>query len=155
MTKFGKVLSWVAVLLVVVGVVYLLQKQSPVLAPEEIEENVSDRMMEGNFADLVSFSILPNSKVSGVVSYNGAIKGAYFFEANILINVLDQDKNVLLNSNAMATTEWMTVEPVSFEGNIDFTNLPKGPAYIEIRNDNPAGPEEGVEKNVLVPIIIE
>ncbi len=154
MTKFGKVLSWVAVLLVVFGVVYLLQKQSPVLAPEEIEENVSERMMEGNFADLVSFSILPNSKVSGVVSYNGAIKGAYFFEANILINVLDQDKNVLLNSNAMATTEWMTVEPVSFEGNIDFTNLPKGPAYIEIHNDNASGLPEN-DKSVLVPIIIE
>lgn len=154
MTKFGKVLSWVAVLLVVFGVVYLLQKQSPVLAPEEIEENVSERMMEGNFADLVSFSILPNSKVSGVVPYNGAIKGAYFFEANILINVLDQDKNVLLNSNAMATTEWMTVEPVSFEGNIDFTNLPKGPAYIEIHNDNASGLPEN-DKSVLVPIIIE
>lgn len=154
MTKFGKVLSLVVVLLVVFGVVYLLQKKSPVLAPEIAEENVSERMMQGNFADLVSFSILPNSKVSGVVSYSGSIKNAYFFEGNILVNVLDNNKNLLLGGYTMATSEWMTVEPVSFEGNIDFTNLPKGPAYIEIHNDNASDLPEN-DKSVLVPIIIE
>lgn len=154
MTKFGKVLSWVAVFLIVLGGIYLLQKKSEVLAPEDSGQNISERMIEGNFADLVSFSILPNSKVSGVVSYNGSIKGAYFFEGNILINVLDNNKNLLLGGYTMATSEWMTVEPVSFEGNIDFTNLPKGPAYIEIHNDNPSDLPEN-DKNVLVPIIIE
>src|SRR5258706_16150493 len=49
----------------------------------------------GNKDDLISFSIWPNSKVHGVLSYRGVIKGGYFFEANILINILDANKNVL------------------------------------------------------------
>lgn len=33
----------------------------------------------GNKEDLVIFSIAPNSKVNGVVSYYGIVKGGYFF----------------------------------------------------------------------------
>ena len=47
----------------------------------------------GNKEDLISFSILPGSKVHGVMSYRGTVKGGYFFEANILIA---EKKNSLL-----------------------------------------------------------
>ncbi|MEI7765737.1 MAG: hypothetical protein WCI93_04120, partial [bacterium] len=81
------------------------------------------------------------------------IKGAYFFEGNILINILDSNKKTLKSSNAVAKTDWMTIAPVSFEGNIDFTDLPKGSAYFEIHNDNASGlPEK--DKSILIPIII-
>ncbi|MBP9715169.1 MAG: hypothetical protein KBD52_01620 [Candidatus Pacebacteria bacterium] len=108
----------------------------------------------GNKDDLISFSILPNTEVSGILSYQGSIKGAWFFEANIQINILDANKNVIKASNAMAKTDWMTVEPVEFEGNIDFTGLPKGPAYFEIHNDNPSGLSE-YDKSIQIPIIIK
>jgi hypothetical protein len=108
----------------------------------------------GNKDDLVSFSIWPGTKVHGVLSYRGSIKGGYFFEANILINILDANKKVLKQSNAVATTEWMTAEAVDFEGNIDFSLLPKGPAYFEIHNDNASGLPEN-DKSVLIPIVIE
>jgi len=117
-----------------------------------IQEAVAQ--ISGNKDDLISFSILPGTKVHGVVSYNGVIKGGYFFEANILINVLDANKNVLKKSNAMAKGEWMTSGPVSFEGNIDFTGLPIGPAFFEIHNDNPSDMREN-DKSVLIPIVIE
>ena len=54
----------------------------------------------------------------------------------------------------MATSEWMTAGPISFEGNIDFTGLPKGQAYFEIHNDNASGLPEN-DKSILIPIIIE
>lgn len=54
----------------------------------------------------------------------------------------------------MAKTDWMTVEPVEFEGNIDFTGLTKGPAYFEIHNDNPSGLPEN-DKSIQIPIIIK
>ena len=108
----------------------------------------------GNVDDLVSFSTWPGEKVHGLVSYHGVIKGAYFFEANIVINILDANKKLLKGSNAMATGEWMTSGPVSFEGKIDFTALPKGPAYFEIHNDNPSDMREN-DKSVLIPIVIE
>jgi len=110
--------------------------------------------ISGNKDDLVSFSILPNSKVHGVVSYRGVVKGGYFFEGNILINILDINKNSLKKSHADATTDWMTAGPVNFEGNIDFSLLQKGPAYLEIHNDNASGLPEN-DKSIFIPIIIE
>lgn len=104
--------------------------------------------------DLIGFSIWPGSKVHGVVSYRGTIQGAYFFEANIRINILDMNKNVLKASNAHSTTEWAGSGPVEFEGNIDFSELPTGSAYFEIQNDNASGGPQN-DKNILIPIVIE
>jgi hypothetical protein len=119
-----------------------------------LNENIRPSVIGGDKNNLVFFSILPGSKVSGVISYKGSVKGGYFFEGNILINILNVDKKILKNSNAMATSEWMTADPVEFEGNLDFSYLPKGPAYIEIHNDNASGLPEN-DKSILIPIIIE
>lgn len=117
--------------------------------------NVENKgMILGNKDDLVAFSISPNTKVHGVVSYRGIIKGGYFFEGNILINILDSNKKAVVKSNAVAKTDWMTVEPVEFEGNIDFSKAPKGVAYVEIHNDNPSGLAEH-DKSILIPVIVE
>ena len=153
MTKFGKLLLIVILIVILVVVVFFFQKPVVDVNPPP-EDNIILREILGNKDDLISFSIFPNSKVQGVVSYQGAVKGGYFFEANILINILDANKNVLKTSNAIAMTDWMTIEPVEFEGNIDFTNLPKGLAYIEIHNDNPSGLPEN-DKSVLIPIVID
>lgn len=108
----------------------------------------------GNKEDLVSFSILPGSKVHGVMSYRGAVKGGYFFEANILVGITDVNKNMILQSNAHATSDWMTSDPVNFEGYIDFSIIPKGPAYLEIHNDNASALPEN-DKKILIPVIVE
>ncbi len=121
----------------------------PVTATPEI--SVSGK---ANKDDLVSFSILPGSRVQGEVAYHGSLKGAYFFEANLRINVLDMNKNSLKQSNATATSDWMTEDPVEFEGIMDFGGLPKGPAYFEIHNDNPSDLPEN-DKSILIPIVIQ
>ncbi len=120
--------------------------------PVPSEKKYTDGIL-GNKDDLISFSIAPYNKVHGILSYRGEIKGGYFFEANILINILDGNKKVLKKSNAVAKSEWMTSGPVSFEGNIDFTGLPKGFGYFEIHNDNASGLPEN-DKSVLIPITI-
>jgi len=107
-----------------------------------------------NGEDLVSFSILPGQEVSGIVVITGSISGSYFFEGNVLINVLDKNKKVLKEGNGNAKTDWMTEDPVGFDSIIDFTRLPKGFAYIEIHNDNASGLPEN-DKSILVPIIIK
>lgn len=108
----------------------------------------------GNKDDLISFSILPNSKVSGVVSYKGTVKGGYFFEGNILVGVKDLNKKTLLQSHGTSKTDWMTAGPVEFEGTIDFSKIAKGPAYLEIHNDNASGLPE-YDKSILIPVTIE
>ena len=125
--------------------------QAPIINTENI--GLDKTSILGNKDDLISFSILPFSKVHGILSYRGVIKGGYFFEGNILINVLGADQKVLKKSNAVAKTDWMTAGPVEFEGNIDFAGLTKGPAYLEIHNDNASGLPQN-DKSILIPIII-
>jgi Immunoglobulin-like domain of bacterial spore germination len=150
-SKLNSVLLLVLIILMVVAIKIMLKTPDKYFPGGD--ETTSTEIL-GNKADLVSFSVLPGSKVSGLVAYKGVIKGAYFFEANILVNILDANKNVLKQGNAMATTDWMTAEPVSFEGKLDFTGLTKGPGFIEIHNDNASGLPEN-DKSVFVPIVIE
>jgi hypothetical protein len=133
----------------------VFQKQVPVGSIDKTQEPMQykDGIL-GNKDDLISFSISPYNKVHGILSYRGVIKGGYFFEGNILINILNMNKKVLKAGNAVAKTEWMTSEPVNFEGNVDFTGLPKGFAYFEIHNDNASGLPE-YDKSILIPITIE
>jgi len=121
----------------------------------EQSDDIVKEGIGGNKEDLVYFTIQPYEKVSGIKSYRGSVQGGYFFEGNILINVTDIDGNYLLKSNAMATTNWMTADAVEFEGNIDFTNLSKGSAYIEILEDDPSDGEGGEPGRILIPIVIE
>lgn len=154
---FGSKLNSVLLLILIVLMVFALRimlKDKATYLPV-LEQNVPAREVEGKKGDLISFSIVPGAEMpSGILSYRGSIKGAWFFEANILINILDKNKQIIKSSNAVAKTDWMTVEPVEFEGNIDFTGLPKGPAYFEIHNDNASGLPEN-DKSIQIPIIIK
>ncbi|OGI88414.1 hypothetical protein A2995_00965 [Candidatus Nomurabacteria bacterium RIFCSPLOWO2_01_FULL_33_24] len=111
----------------------------------------------GNKEDLVSFSISPGQEMSGVQKITGVIKGAYFFEGEMSFGIKGQTIIKTMSEPhgfATATTDWMTGDPVSFETTIDFSNFSKGPAYIEIHNDNASGLPE-YNKSILIPIIIE
>lgn len=168
--SFGSKLNTVLLVVLIVlvgGALYIMLQNKEVYFGKFLNKNIVDKAklieqppiltkegIEGDKDSLVSFSVSPYTKVHGKISYKGVIKGGYFFEGNILIAVNDANKNVVLKSNATATTDWMTSGPVSFEGSVDFTNLKKGPAYIQIHNDNPSGLSAN-SKYILIPIIIE
>lgn len=107
-----------------------------------------------NKDDLIEFSVKPGSTVSGKMTVTGTVKNAYFFEANISINLLDANQNVLKAGYGTATTDWMTTGPVSFTANIDATGL-SGFGYIEIQNDDPSDGEGGPAKIILIPVIFQ
>jgi hypothetical protein len=159
-SKLNTVLLFILIILMVFAIRLMLQNKELYLHPfgdkQEIPAFPNPKIPEisGNTADLVSFSILPGSKVNGVLSYKGVVKGGYFFEGNILVGVTDINKKIILQSHANAKGDWMTIEPVSFEGNLDFSKLPKGEAFIEIHNDNASGlPEK--DKAIYIPVVIE
>ena len=165
--KVTHILLVIIILLFIIGVYVFAKKAN---APVTVNQNqniktpvVVDTTMPlledktqilGQKDDLISFSILPFTKVHGILSYRGVIKGGYFFEGNIVIKILDVNKKVLKTSNAVAKGEWMTAGPVNFEGNIDFTGLSKGSAYFEIHNDNASGLPKN-DKSILIPIVID
>lgn len=164
-SKLNTFLLLILIVLMVLALIFMYKNKDvylPVLSDRDSDVKINKNMptvenknmILGNREDLVAFSVAPNTKVSGIVSYRGIVEGGYFFEGNILINILNSDKKILKASNAVAKDEWMTIAPVNFEGNIDFTGLKKGPAYIEIHNDNASGLPEN-DKSILIPIVIE
>jgi len=164
-SKLNSVLLLVLIILVSGAIYIMLQNKEVYLnvfqtSPTPgLEESHKPGVWEqdgilGNKDDLISFSIWPYTKVHGVVSYRGAIKGGYFFEGNILVGVTDMNKKIILQSNGVAKSDWMTSDPVNFEGYLDFSTLPKGSAYLQIHNDNASGLPEN-DKFILIPIVIE
>lgn len=164
MTKFGKIILLVSIFVVLALVLFFLQRTPEVTEAPTVENPIVDtsmpneydkNLLTGKAEDLIYLSITPNAVMpKGILSYRGSVQGGYFFEGNILINILDMNLNVLKASNAVAKTEWMTAGPVEFEGNIDFTGLPAGQAYFEIHNDNASGLPEN-DKYIRVPILIQ
>lgn len=141
--------------LVLVGVLFFIfnmktGKQAPV--PNEQEQVVS--VMGPNKEDLLALSIAPGSTVTGEFVLEGVVKNAYFFEGNISVDLLDANQNVLKAGYGTATTDWMTVEPVTFSANLDATGL-MGPGYIKIQNDDPSDGEGGPAKIILVPVVFQ
>lgn len=146
--KLVKTLLFLAIILVIVLVCISLKGNN-----NTNNDQIVDTKVIGNDKDLVSLSIDPGTEVSGIMMVTGSAPGNYFFEGNILVNILNSDKELLRNGNGNAKTDWMTSGPVGFDAVLDFSDLKKGEAYIEIHNDNASGLPEN-DKSVLIPIII-
>ncbi len=146
----------IALLLVVVGVLVYTAFKPKAEAPltENPTIQIPEPVVTGNAGDLVSFSVLPGGTISGVQTVTGTVQGGYFFEANILVNILGANMAVLKSGYGTATTDWMTAGPVTFTSSIDATGLPTGPGYIELRNDNPSG-DPIYDKSIFIPIVIQ
>lgn len=107
--------------------------------------------IEGNTEDLVSFSVLPETKITEPLVANGGLKNAWFFEANAVGRLLDANKNIIKSFPISATTDWMTIETVFFTVTIDPSGMPAGKGYIRIENDNPSG-DPSKSKHIDVPV---
>ena len=82
----------VVLILVVVGGLFIYGNKNnksttivPVIDTKLPPLENKDKIL-GNKDDLISFTILPGTKVHGILSYRGIIKGGYFFEGNIYTN---------------------------------------------------------------------
>lgn len=139
-------------LIVIVGVLYFYSSKK-VDAPI-VDNNIINTEILGNKDDLVSFSVQPGDTVSGLLNLSGSVKNAYFFEANIRVILLDASQNILKEGFGTATTDWMTVDPVSFTSTIDATGF-SGAGYILIQNDDPSDGEGGPAKKIFIPVIFQ
>lgn len=155
-TKRYKVLIFLIVVIVFGFVLLQKKSEAPVVDTPDPQTPVQSVIVKGKakVEDLVDSSIKAGDKVSGEQTYSGTIQGGYFFEGNILINVMDSNQQILKSGHGTATTDWMTSGPVTFSTDVDFTNLSAGPAYLELHNDNASG-EPANDKSILIPIIIQ
>lgn len=114
--------------------------------------------VEGNKEDLVSFSIKPGQEVSGIVKATGVLSGGYFFEGNLPVSILDENKKLTSYGpgHGQAITDSWTAGPVSFNIDFDFTKIPKGKYYIKLTQDDPSGGESGIPvSSILIPITVK
>ncbi len=161
-SKLNTFLLLILIILMIIALRFMYHNKETYLPmPQQLQEvktvvktEASKPEIEGNKADLVSFSIKPGQEVEGKVKATGSVKGGYFFEGNILINILDANKKILKASHGTAVGDWMTSKSVSFTADLDFTGLLKGKAYIQIHNDNASGLPEN-DKSILIPIVIK
>lgn len=147
----------IVILLVILAGYFIIHRNTahaPVITPAGDVPTSANPSVLGRKDDLIAFSIAPGATVSGKFTATGTVKGGYFFEANIVVNILDVNKKVISSGHGTATEDWMTAGPVPFTADLDLTGLPKAPGYIAIENDNPSGLEEN-RKQILIPIIIQ
>jgi len=155
--KTNTTLLVLIVILLAVGVWFLANGRNTqkIVDPNNTPPAVLEPSVIGPDAkDLVSFSVKAGETVFGKVKATGVVKGGYFFEANIVVNILDANKKLLNAGNGMSTADWMNAGPIPFLTNLDFTGLPAGPGYIEIKNDNASG-DPSYDKQILIPIVIQ
>ena len=161
-SKLNTILLLILIILMIIALRWMFANKSTYL-PGMTQSNTSYLQngktvpqIEGNKDDLILFSIEPGQEVSGKVHATGELGNSYFFEANVPIAILDGQKNLILQSHGQGTTDWMTNGPVSFYTDLDFSNLPKGKAYIKITQDDPSGGESGLKiHSILIPIVIK
>lgn len=161
MQNKNTILLIILIILVAVGVWFLAKGNEPRYSIDQQLNGTNTNspitldpsVIGPNAKDLISFSVKAGETVSGKMKTTGVISGGYFFEANIVVNILDANKKLMKAGNGMAVGDWMTAQPTAFSTNLDFTGLPSGPAYIEIKNDNASG-DSAYDKQILIPIVI-
>ena len=155
------ILTFLAVVVVAAVLLYPLQKSATdpydsfgkriIQAIGGAPASSTSKAVFGTTGDLVDFSIPRNSTVSGVTDASGILKGGYFFEATARGMLLDATKTEVKSFPITAVGEWMTSEGVAFTMSFDASDMPAGPGYIRIANDNPSG-DPANDKFVDVPV---
>lgn len=160
-SKLNTALLAILIILMVVAIHIMLRNEAlylPSLAngnmPAQAPAVPAPEVSGPNKADLAAFSIAPGGAVHGVTTFTGTLPGSYFFEGNVVVHVLNAQQEHVLSGHGTAVGDWMTAGPVNFSSTVDFTSVPKGPAWIELHNDNASG-DESKEKTIDIPVVVE
>jgi hypothetical protein len=96
-----------------------------------------------------------DSAVTSPLTIEGLAPGTWFFEGQIIGQIISQSGQVLATVPLMAEGEWMTEQHVRFNGEAKFT-APAGDTTIKlvIKNDNPSGLPEN-EKSKTYTLLLE
>ncbi len=103
--------------------------------------------------EIRNLDIQPGDLVVNPLTISGEALGKWYFEANMPIDLLDANKNVITHGYAMAQGEWMQAGFVPFAGVLTFNLTPTTTAtgFIKIMNDNPSGMPENA-RSYTIPV---
>lgn len=95
-----------------------------------------------------------NEFVTSPFKIVGKARGSWFFEGSFPIVLLNEKKEIIVQTTAQAKGNWMTADFVPFEATLKFdeTHLTNA-GTIVFKNDNPSGLSEN-EKTFSVPVVL-
>ena len=80
-STLNTILLFVLIVLMIIALRFMYKNQETYIPTSKDKVVQVDNKIQilGNKDDLLAFSVAPNTKVNGLVSYRGVVKGAYFF----------------------------------------------------------------------------
>jgi hypothetical protein len=101
-------------------------------------------------ADILLKAPTAEALITSPVQVSGMAKGYWFFEGQMPIKILDQDKNEIASGTAHAEGDWMSEGLVPFAGTVEFTTDAET-GFLVMQKDNPSGEPEN-DKSMMMPV---
>lgn len=163
MSRTATVILAVVVLLATAGALWLLQdpeeapvEEKPPATAAPAEGDVPEEEEEGDVVDGAATdarvrvaSPRPDAVVSSPLTVRGRARGAWYFEADFPVRLLDGDGEELAVAPARARDDWMTDDFVPFEVTLTFPEPATGTGLLTLDRANPSGLAENAAQVVL------
>ena len=95
---------------------------------------------------------LPGSALDAALDVRGRARGAWFFEGELGLELIDSDRKVLVRSFATAEGDWMTDGFVPFAGKLTLDREAQAAAAIlVVRKNNPSA-DRALDERLEVPL---
>ena len=94
---------------------------------------------------------LAEAVVESPLEVKGRAPGAWSFEADFPVEILDADRRRIVEGYATMQGEWMTEDDVDFIGEIEFEPPASGMGILVLRRANPSGLEKN-DDAVEIPV---
>lgn len=106
--------------------------------------------------ELIVVNDLPaEATISSPYTVAGKARGTWFFENSFPVTLTDENGNVLAETYGSSSENWMTADFIPFDAKLEF-DAPAGTrAILELMLDNPGSPDEGLDRAVRIPVVIE
>jgi uncharacterized membrane protein YqiK len=94
---------------------------------------------------------LPNQLVSNPVIIEGKARGYWFFEGDAPVLIKDSMGNIIGQGIVRAKGNWMTVQFVNFQAQVNITQPQSFEGEIILLKDNPSGLPEN-DDQLIIPV---
>jgi hypothetical protein len=152
-----KIIKFLAIAIFLVLGCWLLWMLFKQEKPKEIEINTISKVQEKSTSqnDLIRIGF-PESgeKVGGTINVTGIARGAWYFEGEFPIYLVDSAGKKLADAPALAQGEWMTENFVPFSATLKYGVNKTTKAKLIVRKNNPSD-LEGNNASVEIPVVLE
>lgn len=117
--------------------------------PEEQEPEEEEPEPSSN--DIQVSAPSSNAQIQSPLTVTGQAKGPWYFEASFPIILLDGNNNQIAQTNAQATSDWMTTNFVPFTATLTFSTPSTPTGTLVLKKSNPSGEPQN-DDQITIPV---